>query len=47
MGGQVLLMVRLFLYGENAPTIAATVEPKWQAWVQARAAQGDEARAVV
>ena len=33
MGGQVLLSVRLFLYGKQASAIAAQVEPAWQAWV--------------
>jgi uncharacterized protein YndB with AHSA1/START domain len=33
MGGQVLLSVRLYLYGKQASAVAAEVEPKWQAWV--------------
>jgi uncharacterized protein YndB with AHSA1/START domain len=33
MGGQVLLSMRLYLYGPQASAIAAKVEPDWQAWV--------------
>jgi uncharacterized protein YndB with AHSA1/START domain len=33
MGGQVLLSIRLYLYGRQAAGIAAQVEPRWQAWV--------------
>jgi hypothetical protein len=33
MGGQVLLSIRLFLYGQRASAVAAEVEPPWQAWV--------------
>ena len=34
MGGQVLLSIRLFLYGSQAPAAAAQAEPLWQAWVK-------------
>jgi uncharacterized protein YndB with AHSA1/START domain len=33
MGGQVLLSMRLYLYGKQASTVAAQVETQWQAWV--------------
>ena len=33
MGGQVLLSIRLYLYGQQASAVAAEVEPSWQAWV--------------
>jgi uncharacterized protein YndB with AHSA1/START domain len=33
MGGQVLLSIRLYLYGQQASAVAAQVEPQWQAWV--------------
>src|SRR5262249_57162532 len=33
MGGQVLLSIRLYLYGQHASAVAAEVEPSWQAWV--------------
>lgn len=34
MGDQVLLMIRLFLYGADATSAVAAAEPAWQAWVQ-------------
>lgn len=34
MGGQVYLPIRLYLYGEQAPTAAAEHEPQWQAWLE-------------
>jgi hypothetical protein len=34
MGGQVLLPVRLFLYGDRAEAVAAREEPVWQQWMQ-------------
>ncbi len=33
MGGQVLLSIRLFLYGNQGQAAAGQVEPQWQAWV--------------
>ena len=33
MGGQVLLSMRFYLYGQRASAVAAEVEPSWQAWV--------------
>jgi uncharacterized protein YndB with AHSA1/START domain len=33
MGGQVILSIRLYLYGQKASGVAAEVEPSWQAWV--------------
>lgn len=33
-GGPVLLMVRLYLYGEQAAAVVARDEPGWQAWLQ-------------
>jgi len=36
MGGQVLLPLRFYLYGERAATVAAAEEPVWQAWVAER-----------
>lgn len=33
MGGQVFLPIRLYLYGDQAPAIAARDEPIWQAWM--------------
>jgi uncharacterized protein YndB with AHSA1/START domain len=33
MGGQVLLSIRLYLYGQTASAIGAQVEPIWQAWI--------------
>jgi hypothetical protein len=34
MGGQVLLSMRFYLYGQRASAVAAEVEPSWQAWVE-------------
>jgi hypothetical protein len=34
MGGQVLLSMRLYLYGDGASSVAAQAAPAWQAWVQ-------------
>jgi len=36
MGGQVLLSMRLYLYGPRAAAAAAEAEPLWQAWVNQR-----------
>jgi uncharacterized protein YndB with AHSA1/START domain len=36
MGGQVVLSVRLYLYGEQAPAVVARDEPFWQAWIDQR-----------
>lgn len=33
MGGMVYLPIRLYLYGEQAPTAVAEQEPQWQAWL--------------
>jgi uncharacterized protein YndB with AHSA1/START domain len=33
MGGQVLLSVRMYLYGEAATVAASREEPVWQAWI--------------
>jgi uncharacterized protein YndB with AHSA1/START domain len=33
MGGQILLAIRLYLYGDKAPAAVAEVEPMWQAWL--------------
>ncbi len=33
MGGQVYLIIRFFLYGEQAPAVVARAEPTWQAWM--------------
>jgi hypothetical protein len=35
MGGQVYLISRFFLYGDQAPAAAAHAEPEWQAWLNA------------
>ena len=34
MGEAVLLSMRFYLYGKQASTVAAEVEPLWQGWVQ-------------
>lgn len=36
MGGQVYPIVRLYLYGDDAPAVAAREEPLWQAWMSER-----------
>ena len=36
MGGQVLVSVRLFLYGDQAASAVARVESVWQAWMNER-----------
>lgn len=36
MGGQVYLMLRVYLFGEQAAAVAARAEPEWQAWVKER-----------
>src|SRR5262249_26960862 len=33
MGGQVLLSIRFYLYGQQASAVAAEVGPSWHAWV--------------
>lgn len=33
MGGQIYPVVRLYLYGDEAPAVAASEEPLWQAWM--------------
>jgi uncharacterized protein YndB with AHSA1/START domain len=35
MGGQVFLLMRIYLYGDQAPTAVAQAEPLWQAWMSA------------
>lgn len=36
MGGQVLLSMRVFLYGDQASAAVARAEPAWQAWIAQR-----------
>lgn len=36
MGDKVYLAVNVFLYGDQAPEVAARVEPLWQAWMKER-----------
>lgn len=36
MGGQIYPVVRLYLYGDEAPAVAAREEPLWQAWMSER-----------
>lgn len=36
MGGQVVVSLRVYLYGAQAPTTSARVEPLWQAWLKDR-----------
>jgi uncharacterized protein YndB with AHSA1/START domain len=43
MGGQVLLPLRIYLYGETAAAAAARDEPIWQAWLAQRFPAGDTA----
>lgn len=33
IGGQVLLSIRLYLYGQQASAVVNDIEPKWQSWV--------------
>ena len=33
MGGQVMLILRLYLYGERAREPAARDEPRWRQWM--------------
>lgn len=33
MGGQVLVIARLYLYGDQAPAAVAKCEPAWQTWI--------------
>jgi uncharacterized protein YndB with AHSA1/START domain len=33
MGGQVYLITRIYLYGDQAPAAVARAEPMWQAWM--------------
>lgn len=33
MAGPVLVLVRLYLFGDTAPAVLARVEPEWQAWM--------------
>lgn len=33
MGGQVYLVIRLYLYGDQAAAVVAREEPSWQAWM--------------
>jgi uncharacterized protein YndB with AHSA1/START domain len=41
MGGQVLLSVRLYLYGDEAGATVAREEPVWRAWFQEHLPMGD------
>lgn len=41
MGGQVLLSLRMYLYGETAAAAAGRNEPNWQAWIGERFPAGD------
>lgn len=43
MGPQVMVVARLYLYGDGAPEAAARAEPAWNAWLGARftPAQGE------
>ena len=47
MGGQVVLSIRLYLYGDRAAAAVARDEPAWQAWLDERfpatVAEGQEA----
>lgn len=36
MGGQVVVSLRVFLYGPQAPEALARIEPLWQAWLKER-----------
>jgi uncharacterized protein YndB with AHSA1/START domain len=36
MGGQIVLAMRVFLYGEQAQAAVAAAEPAWQAWIAER-----------
>lgn len=36
MGGQVCVPARIYLYGPQAPAVAARDEPQWQAWMSER-----------
>jgi uncharacterized protein YndB with AHSA1/START domain len=36
MGGQVYLTMRLYLFGEDAPSAAAEAQAAWQAWMDGR-----------
>jgi uncharacterized protein YndB with AHSA1/START domain len=33
MDGQVYLTIRIFLYGDEAASVAGDAEPRWQAWI--------------
>ena len=47
MGGQVYLPIRLYLYGEQAASLVARDEPRWQAWLNEHfAPTGTESAAV-
>ena len=35
-GDQVLLSIRLYLYGDDAAAVVARVQPQWRSWMQAR-----------
>jgi uncharacterized protein YndB with AHSA1/START domain len=35
-GGQVMLAMNFYLYGDGAPAVAARVEPLWRAWMTER-----------
>lgn len=42
MGGPIYLPVRMYLYGDRAPAVAAREEPSWQAWMNERFPSADE-----
>jgi uncharacterized protein YndB with AHSA1/START domain len=45
MGGQVFMVIRLYLYGDRAASVVARDEPLWHAWMNERfAAVGDASR---
>ena len=36
MGGQVMLPLRIYIYGRSAADVAKVIEPAWQAWLDRR-----------
>lgn len=45
-GGTVRLLVRLYLYGDEATPLAAREEPRWQAWMTERFPSAGECKCV-
>lgn len=45
MGGQIVLTIRFFLYGDAAGEAVARAEPAWRSWMAARFPMPGEARA--